>query len=252
MSRLRDRAAFQPLMAIPRKLLDQYYWPKTRNSFLAMLEDVSTVEEAIETAWRFEGAWRYFRIRPAQDRMEIAVLAERVRELEPEIIVEIGTRHGGTLFIWSQVSKTLKLLISIDLPEDMPRKGYFVERIKLYQLFTANQPQCQLELLRMDSQQESTHAMVEKLLGGRRIDFLFLDGDHNYAGVKRDYQMYSELVRPGGLIALHDIRRHKSKEWIQVYRVWDEIRADEDKTEEIIRQPFTGQYGIGVMTKSDS
>ena len=41
--------------------------------------------------------------------------------------------------------------------------------------------------------------------GGRKFDFLFVDGDHSYDGVVSDFVAYYPLVRPGGLIALHDI-----------------------------------------------
>jgi hypothetical protein len=37
------------------------------------------------------------------------------------------------------------------------------------------------------------------------VDFLFIDGDHSYEGVKKDFEMYSPLVKSGGLIAFHDI-----------------------------------------------
>lgn len=40
------------------------------------------------------------------------------------------------------------------------------------------------------------------------MDFLFIDGDHAYEGVKADFEMYSPLVRKGGLVALHDICVH--------------------------------------------
>jgi cephalosporin hydroxylase len=38
------------------------------------------------------------------------------------------------------------------------------------------------------------------------IDFLFIDGDHSYEGVSSDFQMYSPLVRSGGLVGFHDLR----------------------------------------------
>jgi predicted O-methyltransferase YrrM len=39
----------------------------------------------------------------------------------------------------------------------------------------------------------------------KRLDFLFIDGDHTYEGVKQDFEMYTPLVRKGGLVAMHDI-----------------------------------------------
>lgn len=37
------------------------------------------------------------------------------------------------------------------------------------------------------------------------IDLLFIDGDHRYAGVKRDILQWGQLVKPGGIMALHDV-----------------------------------------------
>ena len=40
---------------------------------------------------------------------------------------------------------------------------------------------------------------------GEPLDLLFIDGDHSYDGVRADFELYGRLVRPGGLIALHDV-----------------------------------------------
>jgi predicted O-methyltransferase YrrM len=37
-----------------------------------------------------------------------------------------------------------------------------------------------------------------------RIDFIFIDGDHSYDGIHRDWQLLSERVVEGGIVALHD------------------------------------------------
>jgi len=39
----------------------------------------------------------------------------------------------------------------------------------------------------------------------RGIDLLFIDGDHQYASVLTDWLLYSPLVKPGGLVAFHDV-----------------------------------------------
>jgi predicted O-methyltransferase YrrM len=36
------------------------------------------------------------------------------------------------------------------------------------------------------------------------IEFLFIDGDHSYEGVKRDILMWYDKVVPGGVIVFHD------------------------------------------------
>jgi len=37
------------------------------------------------------------------------------------------------------------------------------------------------------------------------VDLLFIDGDHHYASVLTDWLLYSPLVKPGGLVAFHDV-----------------------------------------------
>lgn len=37
-----------------------------------------------------------------------------------------------------------------------------------------------------------------------KIDFLFIDGDHSYEGVKKDFELYSQIISENGVIVLHD------------------------------------------------
>ncbi len=40
----------------------------------------------------------------------------------------------------------------------------------------------------------------------RAIDFLFIDGDHRYEEVLRDFTDWTPLIKTGGLLAIHDAR----------------------------------------------
>ena len=59
--------------------------------------------------------------------------------------------------------------------------------------------------LQGDSHDPTTVERPRRQRGHRPLDFLFIDGDHAYAGVKRDVEIYAPLVRPGGLVALRYI-----------------------------------------------
>ena len=37
-----------------------------------------------------------------------------------------------------------------------------------------------------------------------KIDFLFIDGDHHYEGVKKDWDLYSPLLKSGSIVDFHD------------------------------------------------
>ena len=53
------------------------------------------------------------------------------------------------------------------------------------------------------------------------LDFVFIDGDHAYEGVKRDIQDWIPLVKTNGTICFHDYRDAPG-----VKRAVDEITAD--------------------------
>ena len=38
------------------------------------------------------------------------------------------------------------------------------------------------------------------------LDFLFIDGDHNYEAVLQDYHDWTMLLKDGGILAIHDAR----------------------------------------------
>jgi predicted O-methyltransferase YrrM len=101
-------------------------------------------------------------------------------------------------------------------------------------------------LIRADSHRQETKERVQRILGGELLDYLFLDGDHTYDGVRRDFEMYAPLVRKGGMIALHDIAVHKGREDCHVDKFWSEIKRDY-RHQEIVENPEQGWAGLGVL-----
>ncbi len=55
---------------------------------------------------------------------------------------------------------------------------------------------------------------------GVKADFIFIDGDHSYEGVKADIQNYGPLVAMGGILAGHD---YKSSNWPDVTKAVDDM-----------------------------
>ena len=39
---------------------------------------------------------------------------------------------------------------------------------------------------------------------GIKIDYLHIDGDHSYEGVKKDFELYSTIISENGIITIHD------------------------------------------------
>jgi predicted O-methyltransferase YrrM len=94
-----------------------------------------------------------------------------------------------------------------------------------------------------DSHKPETLAELADLLADDRVDLLFIDADHTYEGVKGDYETYSPLVRPGGIVAFHDILTHPNMPYVAVDILWRQLSG---VMEEIITDPPTWG-GIGVL-----
>jgi predicted O-methyltransferase YrrM len=88
--------------------------------------------------------------------------------------------------------------------------------------------------------------MVKKILEGRKLDFLFIDGDHTYEGVKGDFKMYFPLVRKDGIIAFHDIMPGPPENVGGAPQFWHEI-CNKNKCLEIVRDWNQGGYRIGAI-----
>jgi len=171
-----------------------------------------------------------------------------VRALRPTTVVEIGVDEGGTLFIWTRASAPDAQLIGIDM-RPSGRLGRWSPFRLARRSFARGHQRLHL-LLARDSHAESTLEAVREVLDGAEIDFLFIDGDHSYEGVRRDFEMYGPLVRNGGIIALHDTwpaacpvgASHPND---GVVRFWHELVAEHETSEFTVRSPDC--FGIGVV-----
>jgi cephalosporin hydroxylase len=180
-----------------------------------------------------------------QKTREFAGLLKLVRQQRPRIVLEIGTYKGGSLWAWCHIAAADALIVSIDLPGGDFGGGFpeaEMERLQTY----ARRSQT-LHLVRADSHSSDTLAKVRWLLNGRAVDFAFIDGDHTYEGVRRDFEMYGPLVQ--GLVAFHDTLPHDSAS-CEVDRLWTELRPDYETVE--FTDPADvkwdgGWGGIGVL-----
>ncbi len=230
------------------KLFEKANYANALSRLGAMERAVPDTAGKISIPFDYEGKGFFKSIRPMQAPSEIRELYRRVRELQPARVLEIGTCHGGTLYLWCKAALPNATIGSIDLPLGHYGGGYPVERAPFYQEF--KQPGQSLHLMREDSHADQTRDKVLGVFGGEQpLDFLFIDGDHTYEGVKRDFNLYSPLVRPGGLIALHDIMERPTQPDIEVFRFWDEIRETWHGEAIISDSPDERKIGIGIIVK---
>lgn len=159
------------------------------------------------------------------------------------MLMEIGTARGGTLFLWTRAASDDATIISLDLPGGEFGGGYSKKRIPYYKSFAVKQQK--IYLIRGNSHDPNLSKKIERELYGSNVDFLFIDADHTYDGVRQDFEMYHHLVGKGGIIAFHDICPSNDKTH-GVTQFWNEIKRNY-RFEEIIKGKNQYEYGIGVL-----
>jgi predicted O-methyltransferase YrrM len=205
-----------------------------------------SLEAALEYAYRARPA--SFKIAPIQVRSELGDFLRFVERLRPRAVLEIGTARGGTLFLLTRVAAPDAALVSIDLSSnnDLRFGGGDVRRRRgLFEAFALDRQR--VHFLVGDSQTVEMRDRVERTLAGGQIDLLFIDGDHTPEGVRRDFELYRDLVRPGGVIAFHDIVDGTPAFVGGVPEFWRTIKTRDAL--EFIADSRQGGYGIGVLTR---
>lgn len=178
-----------------------------------------------------------------QRTWELASLIALVRRRRPRVVLEIGTHTGGSMLCWTRAAAGEAHLVSIDMPT--PAEGIGASGETDRRLRSAARPAQTLTLIRGDSHAPATRDAVVAALAGAQVDFLWIDGDHSDAGARADYADYAPLVRPGGLIAFHDILENPAIPGNQCHHLWRELR-ERHRVMEFIDQRFPGGVGAGI------
>lgn len=174
-----------------------------------------------------------------QTDCEFMLLLAEVERIQPKVIVEIGSRHGGSFLCFTTLLKP-ELAIALDLPDGpWGRKHSFKNLTKVVN----EGKRCGVNTIAIDcdTHKPETLELLKKHLGGRKIDFLFIDGDHTYDGVKQDFEMYSPLVRDGGIIGFHDVKKKVEVTKCKVDELWNEL------TPNFHTKEFVFSCGIGLL-----
>lgn len=155
--------------------------------------------------------------------------------------LEIGTCYGYCYYLFSNLFTGKKLSVDLNL---VLYSGYTKREEQRYRkLLFGDNP----GFITGDSHHPDTLKAVCERLEGDKLDLLFIDGDHTYEGVKLDFEMYSPLVKSGGMIAFHDIKQppRYDLEDCRVSFLWEELK-DQYKYVEF-KDKYVDWGGIGGL-----
>jgi predicted O-methyltransferase YrrM len=126
---------------------------------------------------------------------EAALLYRLVRELQPNLVVEIGRYRGGSTLLLAAALDGKGIVHSYDIDTRQGRDGNGLDRelVAALERFGLRE---RVELHVADSRTVRPPS--------EPIDVLFVDGDHSEEGVRADFEHWSPRVRVGGHVLFHD------------------------------------------------
>jgi len=123
-------------------------------------------------------------------------LQELIYRLKPDVVLETGIAHGGSLVFSAGLCRLIGKgrVIGVDR-EIRPHNRAAIETHELAALMT---------LIEGDSVAPDTVAQVHSLIAPEESVLLILDSDHRSNHVLAELETYAPLVKPGGYIVVAD------------------------------------------------
>lgn len=128
---------------------------------------------------------------------DIMALQELIFAIRPDMIIETGVAHGGSLALSASMLGLLGGkgdVVGVDV-EIRPHNRKAIEEHPLSRRIT---------LIEGSSTDESVVQQVRALAADRQKVMVFLDSNHTHAHVRRELQLYSPLVKKGSYVVVFD------------------------------------------------
>ncbi len=86
----------------------------------------------------------------------------------------------------------------------------------------------------------------EKLHPKKKYQYIYIDGDHSYEGIKLDYTLFWPKLTKYGFMVWHDVAVKYTKDLgsFGVWKFWNEL-----KTKQKILFPYPKESGLGIIQK---
>ena len=126
----------------------------------------------------------------------LVLMQEVIFKCRPDVLIETGVAHGGSLIFYSSLFELLGAGHVIGIDIDI--RSHNREVIEKHPLFK------RITLVEGSSTAPETVAKVRDLAGTAKNCMVCLDSDHKADHVERELLAYSDFIPPGGYIVVFD------------------------------------------------
>lgn len=139
---------------------------------------------------------------------QLSKFANYLSSIHAKSYLEIGCRYGGTFIFNSEILAKNNPNITLYACDTIPKSHILRDYEKIREFEYIQEP--------------STSETFKKRFINNEPEFVFIDGDHSYFGVKNDFEIFRNMVNTK-YIVLHDIY---SDVCPGVKKLWTEIKND--------------------------
>lgn len=144
--------------------------------------------------------------------MDMCRIQEVLYMIKPDVILETGIAHGGSLIYYASLCKAMGMGRVIGV--DIEIRSHNREAIESHELFPY------ITLIEGDSTDPDTIHAVKQQIGPEEATLVILDSNHAKDHVLKELEAYYELISPGSYVVvtdgimrdLYDVPRGKA-EW---------------------------------------
>lgn len=159
-------------------------------------ERVSTVfQEA--NAYEYSYHFRWMGRPIIQYPQDILAVQEIIWDVKPDLIIETGIAHGGSLILSASILKLIGNgghVVGIDI--DIRKHNR--KAIEEHPMFPG------ITLLEGSAISDEIAAQVREIAAGKKTVMVFLDSNHTHEHVMRELELYSPLVTKGSYLVVFD------------------------------------------------
>ncbi|MFR2257447.1 MAG: class I SAM-dependent methyltransferase [Clostridium sp.] len=171
-----------------------------------------------------------------------------IANLKPNVVVELGSFYGCSMFAFAQAVKDLKLdtvLYGVDLWETFDKFTEQDYKEDIYGAFLRVKETCfgqqHVKMMKM------TFDQAAECFEEGSIDVLHIDGSHFYEDVKHDFEIWSPKLKKNSIVLFHDIGDEIINGGIMgSHTYWNELKE---------QYPWNMQFdfscGLGVLFMSE-
>jgi cephalosporin hydroxylase len=133
-----------------------------------------------------------------QTSEDLILMQELIFKVQPDVIIETGIAHGGSLIYYASLMELLGKgrVIGIDI-EIRPHNRKVIEKHPFFK---------RVSMIQMSSVDEAIMPLLKKKISNREIVMVLLDSNHTRDHVLAELKLYERLVSKNSYMVVFDTR----------------------------------------------